>query len=76
MQGTKNRRKETSIKSPGITLLSGLLVELDKEVIKKHNADNMSTSKGSDGGSSLLYLDCAFVDDVTEYAEDMMEVNN
>eukprot|EP00957_Ditylum_brightwellii_P061385 4659501-Ditylum_brightwellii.AAC.1 len=42
-------------KSPGNILLSGLLAELDKEASEKHNADNMSTSKGSDGGSSLLY---------------------
>eukprot|EP00957_Ditylum_brightwellii_P113044 8619895-Ditylum_brightwellii.AAC.1 len=51
----KNRRKETPIESPGKTLLSGLLAESDKEASKKHNADDMSTSKGSDGCSSLLY---------------------
>eukprot|EP00957_Ditylum_brightwellii_P086507 6582142-Ditylum_brightwellii.AAC.2 len=57
----------------------------------------MSTSKGSDEGSSLLYSgvcqsisddesssdgsgpnvkDCAFADDGTEYAEDMIKFNN
>eukprot|EP00957_Ditylum_brightwellii_P146924 11185726-Ditylum_brightwellii.AAC.1 len=67
----KNRRKETPIESPGNILLSGFLAELDKEASKKHNADNMSTSKGSDGGSSLLYSD-----DDTEYAESMTKVDN
>eukprot|EP00957_Ditylum_brightwellii_P019627 1480744-Ditylum_brightwellii.AAC.1 len=44
----KNRRKETPIESPGNTLLSGFLDELDREASKKHNADNTSTSKESD----------------------------
>eukprot|EP00957_Ditylum_brightwellii_P200046 15250322-Ditylum_brightwellii.AAC.1 len=60
----KDRRKETPIESPGNKLLSGLLAELDKETSKKHNADNISTSKRSNG------------DDDTEYTEDMMKVNN
>eukprot|EP00957_Ditylum_brightwellii_P002925 223628-Ditylum_brightwellii.AAC.1 len=43
----------------------------------------MSTSKGSDGddkssndGSEPDIKDCAFVEDDTEYAEDMMKVDN
>eukprot|EP00957_Ditylum_brightwellii_P085522 6504904-Ditylum_brightwellii.AAC.1 len=67
----KNRRKEAPIESPGNILLSGLLAKLDKEASKKNNADDMSTSKGSDGGSSLSYSD-----NDTEYAEDTMKVDN
>eukprot|EP00957_Ditylum_brightwellii_P159431 12136314-Ditylum_brightwellii.AAC.1 len=54
-KGQKNRRKETPIESPGNTLLSDFLAKLYKEASKKHNADNMSTLKGSDGGSSSSY---------------------
>eukprot|EP00957_Ditylum_brightwellii_P120348 9183007-Ditylum_brightwellii.AAC.1 len=60
----KIRRKETPIESPGNILLSGLLAELHKEASKKHNAYNMSSSKGSDG------------DDGTECVEDIMKVDN
>eukprot|EP00957_Ditylum_brightwellii_P011661 880621-Ditylum_brightwellii.AAC.1 len=54
-KGQKNRRKEIPIEKPGNILLSSLLPDLDKEASKKHNADDMSTSEGSDGGSSIWY---------------------
>eukprot|EP00957_Ditylum_brightwellii_P212113 15366985-Ditylum_brightwellii.AAC.1 len=50
----KNRRKETRLRV--------------LEASKKHNTDDMSSLKGNDGGSSLLYSD-----DDTEYTEDMMK---
>eukprot|EP00957_Ditylum_brightwellii_P049907 3782959-Ditylum_brightwellii.AAC.1 len=53
MKGSKKKRKETVIESPDNILLSGLPAEKDKEANKKNSTDNMLSSKGSNGGSSL-----------------------
>eukprot|EP00957_Ditylum_brightwellii_P192106 14623827-Ditylum_brightwellii.AAC.1 len=93
----RKKRKDTVIESPGNTLPSGLLAEINKEAKEKNcRVDDMLSTKGSNGGSSLYsgvirytYNDesstdgikpdikyYAFANNDSEYAEDMMKVDN